>query len=265
MTENNGQRIVLNGIAFDAKTEAQVVAHVVAALARGDGGSIVTPNVDVLRQAAQRQDLRDLVSTFDLVLADGMPVVWAAALQGTPLPERVTGSSLVWSLARAAAREGLPVFLLGGAPGVADSARSVLARSIPDLQIVGTYCPPYGFEDSPEELSKIDAAVEGLDCTLVLCGLSFPKQEYLVARLREQRPAAWWLGAGAGLAFVSGDLQRAPHWAQRVGLEWCFRLRQEPRRLLRRYLLHDLPYALRLLVVSAARRAAGRRGALHQA
>src|SRR4051812_10771273 len=112
-------------------SEAAVAERVVRGWAAGDGGSIVTVNVDIARAATRRPELAELVSEAEVVVADGMPIVWAAALAGTPVPERVTGSSLVFSLSAAAAREGRSVYLLGGAPGVPEAAAAALAQRFP--------------------------------------------------------------------------------------------------------------------------------------
>jgi N-acetylglucosaminyldiphosphoundecaprenol N-acetyl-beta-D-mannosaminyltransferase len=109
-------RVVLDGLAFDALTEREVVAHVRAAVDRGAGGRIVTPNVDILRTVREDRALRSIVARADLVLADGAPLVWTARLAGTPLPERVSGSNLIWSLSEGLAQDGRSVYVLGGLP-----------------------------------------------------------------------------------------------------------------------------------------------------
>jgi N-acetylglucosaminyldiphosphoundecaprenol N-acetyl-beta-D-mannosaminyltransferase len=112
-----GKRVTVGGVSFDALTEARVVKHVRAALGRGQGGRIVTPNVDILRQIRRDPATRDLL--FDdstLVVADGMPVIWASRLAGTPLPQRVSGADLIWSLSAGLGRDGRSVFVLGGEP-----------------------------------------------------------------------------------------------------------------------------------------------------
>jgi N-acetylglucosaminyldiphosphoundecaprenol N-acetyl-beta-D-mannosaminyltransferase len=255
MSESPG--VSLGGLAFGALSETDVVARVRNALDRGAGGHIVTPNVDILRQAARDPALRAELAGADLLVADGMPLVWAARIAGTPLPERVAGSSLIWSLSAGLARDGRSVYLLGGGPepdAGSSRAAAALAAACPGLRIAGHTSPPYGFDADPAALAAVCADVIEAKPDLVYVGLGFPRQERLIARLRPDLPGAWFLGCGAAIDFVAGDRPRAPLWMQRNGLEWAHRLGCEPRRLARRYLRHDAPYALRLMTTAVRHR-----------
>jgi exopolysaccharide biosynthesis WecB/TagA/CpsF family protein len=234
------------GLDFDALSEEQVVARITAELAEGRGGWVVTPNIDICRRAGKDPAARDLVRGASLVVADGMPLVWAARLRGDPLPERVTGSSLIFTLTAAAAGHGRSVYLLGGEPGVPERAAAALARRFPGLRVAGTDAPPAGF-DVAEAGRRMAAARPDI----VFVGLGFPKQERVIAALAPGLPGAWFIGCGAAIPFAAGALPRAPRWMQRAGLEWAFRLLSEPRRLFRRYLIDDLPFAVRLLLTAA--------------
>jgi N-acetylglucosaminyldiphosphoundecaprenol N-acetyl-beta-D-mannosaminyltransferase len=251
---NQIHRVSIMGLPIDALTHEQAVDRITAAMALGHGGWVITPNLDIVRQAHRTSANRALFAAADLILADGMPLVWASRLQGTPLPERVPGSDLVWSLPERAARLGAPVFLLGGAPGTAERAADRLMERFPDLKIAGTLSPPMGFERDPAEVEAVLTTVRLADPRVVLVGLGFPKQEQLIRRLRPVCPHAWFLGVGISLAFLSHDVRRAPRWLQAVGLEWVHRLSQEPARLARRYLIDDLPFGLRLFVHAARTR-----------
>lgn len=230
----------------------------VDSLELGEGGWISTPNIDILRRSAADGEVRELISAADLVVADGAPVVWAARLGGQPLPERVAGSALLWSLSRGCAQSGRSVYLLGGEPGVAERAAARLVEQTPDLRVGGTCSPEWGFEDRPDELADIRATLIAAAPDVVFVGLGCPKQERLIRLLAPELPGTWWIGCGAALAFAAGELQRAPHWMQASGLEWVHRLIGEPRRLVRRYLVDDAPFALRLLASSVL----GRRSAV---
>src|SRR3954451_18650940 len=140
----------LLGLEFAALSEAQTIGHVLHGLDSGRGGWVCPANLDVLRQWRGSEEVRELMSHADLVVADGMPLVWAGGLQGSPLPERVAGSSLTLSLSAAAAESGASVFLLGGDPGMAEAAVDKLRERDPRLQVAGTLSPPFGFETSPE-------------------------------------------------------------------------------------------------------------------
>lgn len=322
----------MGGVRFDALDEAAVVRRIVGEARAGRGGCVVTANLDHVRRYRRDPAYRAVVDAADLVVADGMPVIWASRVQGTPLPERVAGSSLTWSLSRAAGEAGLSVFLLGGNPGVAERAGAKLEQECPGLRVAGTRCPPVGFENDPAEMAAIEADLRSSGADLVYVALGSPKQERLIERLRRGRgegsgdsatgnrqsedgaepdlpaaaapdggspfpnaasnagcrmpdlalpdasppspgcripdpecrpgllPGAWWLGVGISLSFVTGEVRRAPVWMQRMGLEWVDRLRQEPRRLFRRYVVEGVPFAATLLAGAAWRRVTGRNG-----
>jgi len=251
-------RVSLDGVGFDALTEGEAVAAVRAALDRGEGGRIVTPNVDIMRMAQRKSVVRDYLADATLVVADGMPLVWASRLAGTPLPQRVPGSGLIWSLSDGLAADRRSVYVLGGQPatehGAPDGAARAayrLAQCCPGLRVAGHACPPYGFESHWSAIDQVCADVVERRPDLVFVGLGFAKQEWLISLLRPELPGTWFLGCGAAVNFVAGDVPRAPQWMQRSGLEWLHRMSCEPRRLAGRYLGHDAPYALRLLRRSA--------------
>lgn len=239
--------VPLLGLDFAAISEHETVSHVVDGLAEGRGGWICPANLDVLRQWRQSAEVRELMSRADLVVADGMPLIWAGALQGSPLPERVAGSTLVRSLTTAAADAGASVFLLGGNPGTADAAVRKLAERSPNLRLAGVLCPPLGFEHQPEWLHRIQRTLHDAAPDIVFVGLGFPKQERLIVELRERCPRTWFISCGVAFSFVAGEFKRAPRALQKVGLEWLCRLVQEPRRLYRRYLVLGIPFMFALL------------------
>jgi N-acetylglucosaminyldiphosphoundecaprenol N-acetyl-beta-D-mannosaminyltransferase len=245
-------RVALLGVPLDRVSEDEVIDTVLDGVKSGRGGWICPVNLDVLRKVTRDRTLRELITGADLIVADGMPLVWASQIQGNPLPERVAGSSLVLTLPAAAVGTNTSFFLLGGDPGVAESAAQRLVGDHAGLRLVGTFCPPVGFQDDPEEIARIEHAIDDAKPDVVFVALGFPKQDQLIARLRATRPAMWFLSCGISLSFVSGDVRRAPVWIQRLGLEWLHRLGQEPRRLARRYLIEGFPFMARL-VLSAVR------------
>jgi N-acetylglucosaminyldiphosphoundecaprenol N-acetyl-beta-D-mannosaminyltransferase len=236
----------------DAITEAQVVHRVRDTWQ--DGGWILTANVDIVRAIGRNRDLGQLASTATMTVADGMPLVWAGRIAGEDIPERVTGCSLLFTLTDAAARDGQSVFILGGAPGVPERAAEALQARSPGLRIAGVASPAVGFDASSESLQAVIDSVVLAQPNLVLIGMGFPKQELMIRRLRAVLPNAWYIGCGAAIPMASGDSRRAPEAMQRLGLEWLHRLVHEPRRLARRYLRDDLPFAITLLAGAAVRR-----------
>ena len=253
-------RVSVGGVLFDPLTEAQVVEHVRAAVRSGHGGTVLTPNVDILRQLQDR-DLRGALQDADLVLADGFPVVLASRLRGTPVPERVTGSSLIHSLSDALLTDGGRVLVVGGVTeDVGRAAAFELEQQTPGATpgSVSHHYPPFGFERDPVAMERLHQAVRDTDPSIVFLGLGFPKQDLLARRMHETHPRTWFVGCGGAIAMVAQEVSRAPRWVQRSGVEWIYRLAQEPRRLARRYLVHDLPYAARLLLRSMAFRVSSR-------
>ena len=246
--------ITLDGLGLAVIDEQAAVASVIDSLATGRGGWMVTVNLDILRQVHCSAEIQRLVEQADLRVADGMPLLWAASIQGTPLPERVCGSNLIHSLPAAAAAAGRSVYFLGGDPGTAEAAAEALKARHPSLRVAGCLCPKFGFEQDPEELRRIEHALREAKPDLVLVALGFPKQERLIERMRSCAPQAWWIGVGISFSFASGRVKRAPRWVQAIGFEWLHRTLQEPRRLFKRYFVHDIPYGLGLLWRSWRRR-----------
>jgi N-acetylglucosaminyldiphosphoundecaprenol N-acetyl-beta-D-mannosaminyltransferase len=157
-------------------------------------------------------------------------------------------------LTQAAAETGLSIYLLGGEPGVPEAAGENLAHRYPGLKVSGTNAPEFGFDQSSVELTAVRRRLLDAAPNIVYVGLGFPRQERIIYELAPMLPSAWFIGCGAAIPFAAGTATRAPVWMQRCGLEWAHRLAKEPRRLFRRYLLQDLPYAARLLLSAAVSR-----------
>lgn len=252
--------IRLNGVNIHQITEKQCVDYILDELDAGHGGTVVTPNLDHLHRCEHDLNFGALVAEAQLVVADGMPLVWASRLQGTPLPERVAGSNLVSSLTGAAADRGRSVFLLGGSPGTAEGAGELLKQRFPGAKIAGSLCPPPGFEHDAKLLGQIESALLAADPDIVYVALGSPKQERLIGRLKRLLPQAWFLGVGVSFSFLTGDVKRAPLWMQKSGFEWVHRLQQEPKRLFKRYVVVGIPFAGMLLTRSAVRGLASKLG-----
>ena len=242
----------LLGVPFARLTLPAAVDAIGTMIAGGGPRQVVTANVDFLVQAQADPELRRILRTADLVLCDGMPLVWASRLRGTPLPGRVAGADLVPALLRRAEERGHRVFLLGAGPGVAAAAAARVRARHPRLREIGHASPPAGtlFElGAPGLLARIRAARPDL----LLVAFGCPKQEKWIARHREELGVPVSIGIGATLDFLAGRVRRAPAWVGRCGFEWLFRLAQEPRRLARRY-ARDLVQFPALLAADAWRR-----------
>jgi N-acetylglucosaminyldiphosphoundecaprenol N-acetyl-beta-D-mannosaminyltransferase len=236
-TTEQSARISLFGMQIDRVSMRAAVDCVLDLCGRPRAGScryVVTPNVDHAVLFQRRADLRAAYANASLVLADGAPIVLASRLLRRALPERVAGSDLVPRIF-ASAKTPLKVFLLGAAEGVAQSAAARIEREWPNVQVVGTYSPPIGFENCPAESSRILAAVAATSPDLLVIGLGAPKQELWVHRHQHELQAKVALCVGATIDFLAGHRRRSPLWMQRAGLEWLHRVMSEPRRLAARY------------------------------
>ena len=223
------------GIEFDAVNLEAAVDRVLT-LAQTPGVDLVlTPNVDHVVRAGRDPGFMTVCRAGSLVVADGLPVVWASRLLGRPLPERVAGSDLMPRSAVAAARQGLRYYLLGGAPGDADRAAAVLATTAGADGCCGIDCPPLGFEQDPDYVAAMVARINAAAPNILYVGLGSPKQERLMMHLRDELATPVMMAVGVTFSFVAGTVKRAPRPFQRLGLEWFWRLACEPRRLWRRY------------------------------
>jgi N-acetylglucosaminyldiphosphoundecaprenol N-acetyl-beta-D-mannosaminyltransferase len=169
-----------------------------------------------------------------LTVPDGMPLVWMGRLLGRGEVRRVYGPDTTLLLCEAAAREGWRCYFYGGGEGVAAAMSDVLRRRFPGLEIAGSSAPPFrplNAEEVAAEIRRINEA----EPDLVFVGLGSPKQELWMAAHRPALQAAVLLGVGAAFDFHTGRIRQAPRWMMRSGLEWLFRLAQEPRRLWWRY------------------------------
>ncbi len=199
---------------------------------------IVTPNAHHILLLQKDAHFREIYENAFLVVPDGVPLVWASKfLGGSILPERVNGTDLFERLCEVASEKKLRVFLLGGRPGAADSAAQTLLQKHSGLDIVGTYCPPYGFEVDKAEITLINARIRAAAPHILFVGLGAPKQEYWMYANYQELGVPISLGIGVSFELVSGMVPRAPLWMQKLGLEWFFRLIAEPNRLWKRYII----------------------------
>lgn len=244
---------MLSGWPFAAVTEDQCVSYILREIREDRGGWVVTANLDLLRRLVRDGDFAALCGQASFIVADGMPLIWASWIQGSPLPERVAGSSLISALSAGAAKHACSVFLLGGKAGTAEAAAEVLSLHYPNLQVAGTCCPRISrnLEENEREIERIVDQLKAARPDIVYVALGSPKQEILINRLRPYFPGTWWLGVGISFSYLCGRIRRPPGWVRQSGLEWLYRLVQEPRRLAWRYLVNDFPFGVSLLIHAA--------------
>ena len=213
----------------------------------GEGGTVFTPNVDHIVTAEHNPRFREAYDAASLSLVDGTPVLWAARLLGTPLPEKISGSDLVMPLMERAAERGYKVYFLGGAEGVADLARRKLEAALPGIRIVGIDDSRIDVTGDMSAADEVVNRIRNAEPDIVLVALGAPKQELWSQARRALLKPAVLIGVGASLDFVAGIQKRAPRWMSKFGVEWTYRLAQEPRRLATRYLLRDPEFCWILL------------------
>jgi 1,2-diacylglycerol 3-beta-glucosyltransferase len=251
------ERVLIAGVPVDRVGMRGALTLLRSALEERRQTQVATVNVDFLVGAQRNPELRAVLASCEVNVADGAPVVWLSRLLGRPVPERVAGTDLVPAIAAEAARGGFRVFLLGGEGGVAGIAARRLAREHEGLDIVGWLEPPRAPLESLDS-EGIVAAVNQAEPDVLLVAFGNPKQELWIAQHRHLLPGVSVLiGVGCVFDLLAGRARRAPRWMQRSGLEWLHRLAGEPRRLARRY-LNDGAWLLwastRILLRRATRR-----------
>lgn len=246
------------GVRVHAVDPEQALERIEQWIATREPRYVCHANVHGVIEAWRDPVLRRVYNRAGLTVADGMPLVWLGRWHGHRTVRRVYGPDLMLALAARAATAGYRCYLYGGAPGVGDELAAVLRRRFPGLQVVGTDAPPFRaltVEEDEAAVRRINAARPDI----VWVGLGCPRQEHWMAAHRDRLDAPVLIGVGAAFDFHVGRVPQAPRWLMRLGLEWLFRLLQEPRRLWRRYLLYNpLFAALLVLELSGLGRQAAR-------
>jgi N-acetylglucosaminyldiphosphoundecaprenol N-acetyl-beta-D-mannosaminyltransferase len=244
-------RVSVLGISIDNCSMREALDKIETLVDKRQFSYAVTPNVDHILKVRNDPDFREVYEKADLVVTDGVPLLWASRMLGTPLPERINGTDLFERTCELAAQRGYSVYLLGGNPGTARNACKRLSARLPELRIAGWECPPYGFGGDVSENLKVQARIRESGADILFVGLGAPKQEEWIFTYGKGAGVAFAVGVGVSFSFVGGDIRRAPLWMQHGGLEWLWRLLKEPGRLWKRYLVDDVAFFHLLLVASA--------------
>ena len=191
--------------------------------------------------AHKDSEFTEICETADIVFADGLPVVWASKLLGDIIPERITGPDFMWAFSEVCAQKGYKVFLLGSEEPHLTQLKVNLEKKFPGIQIVGKYSPPFG-NWSDEENEKIVTMINITETDLVWVGIGSPTQDKWINTYKNRIHAKIAFGVGAAFDFHSGRIKRAPCWMQKIGLEWLYRLSQNPKRLWKRYLIGNMQF-----------------------
>jgi N-acetylglucosaminyldiphosphoundecaprenol N-acetyl-beta-D-mannosaminyltransferase len=239
--------IAILGVPFDNATTAETVGAIEQMITSRQPHYLVTANVDFVVQAQRDAELRHILANAHLVLCDGTPLVWASRLLGNRLAERVAGADLVPLLLQAAAVQRYRVFFLGATPDSAAEAVARLGRTLPSLVIAGHYSPPIKALSEMDH-EEIKRRIRQARPDLLFVAFGCPKAEKWIAMHYLELGVPVVAGVGATIDFLAGRAKRAPRWMGRAGLEWLFRLAQEPRRLWRRYTRDLWVFGWRILV-----------------
>jgi len=197
-------------------------------------------NVHMVVEAQRNVTISKAVNNADWVTPDGVPLVWTMRGLHQVKQERIAGMDITASLLERAAKEGISVFFYGSTPQLLNRIREVCNEQFPSLRIAGMISPPFRAPTAAEDSETI-AQISASGAGLVFVALGCPKQELWMSRMQGKIPAVM-LGIGNALAVFAGEEDRSPSWMQKAGLEWCFRLAQEPKRLLKRYAVTNTLY-----------------------
>lgn len=240
-------RVNLLDMWIDKVDVAGAVAQIDAFVRSGRPHQVMTVNVDFLRLGAENLAFHHLINAADLAVPDGMPLLWGARLLGDPLLERVTGIDLIGRCAELSAEKGYKIFLLGAGPGVAEQAAIVLRQRYPGVRIVGTYAPPVVGAFSEDEDERTVRLVQEMAPDMLFVAFGAPRQDEWIRKNMQRLNVPVCMGVGGAFDMLAGRVRRAPGWMQQGGLEWLYRLGQEPTRLWKRYFVDDLPVFMQLM------------------
>jgi N-acetylglucosaminyldiphosphoundecaprenol N-acetyl-beta-D-mannosaminyltransferase len=232
-------RLELLGAPIDPLTLEEALDAVDRIIAEGRRGQHASVNAAKVVRMKSDPELRAAVAGCELVTADGQPVVWASQLLGRRLPERVAGIDLMNGLLARATERGYRIYLLGARPDVVGDAAAALRMRHPGVMLAGYR---HGYFSRSEE-GEIVSVIAAARPDILFLALETPQKELFLARHRETLHVPFAMGVGGSLDVLAGRRRRAPRWAQRAGLEWAFRLAQEPRRLARRYAVGNARFA----------------------
>lgn len=245
------QRIPVIGLPVAVSSYADAVKWILEKAGCGDRAyAVEAANTHVAALARSDASFGRAMSGFDLIVPDGMPLVWAVNRrlpESQRLKDRVYGPTLMLeTLAASANQPQFRHFLLGGKQSTLDKLKQVFASRFPDSAIVGMHSPPFG-EWPADEMEKICEMIRSSGANLIWVGLGCPKQEHWIAQNKQQLPPGVYFGIGAAFAFHAGEVKQSPAFFQKLGMEWAYRLAMEPRRLFRRYLTYNTQFLWYLL------------------
>ncbi len=239
-------RVNVLGVSISAINQNFALRQIDAWIKRDDRQYVAICTVNTIMECQKDGSIRDAINNAGMATPDGMPLVWLAGWDSDQPVERVYGPDLMLAVCDRSVESGYKHFLYGGADGVPELLSTELKNLFPGLQIVGEYSPPFRNLTQEEENHVIDM-INQADPDIIWVGLSTPKQDLWMAKYRPRLNAPVIIAVGAAFDFHTKRVPQAPVWMQRSGLEWLFRLIQEPRRLWHRYLIYNPLFILKVL------------------
>lgn len=225
---------------IDNVTEEEAIRHIEGCIRDRKIGYVITPNVDQIVRIEKDLYFKEICDHAELLLVDGHPLMWIAKWYGKPIKEKICGSDLVPHLCKIAAEKGYRIFFLGAAEGVAAKAAKNLKIQYPEIQIVGTYSPPFGFEKDQKELDHINKMLRNSNADLLFVGMGVPKQDRFIYENMKKYQIPMSFSIGATIDFIAGEQKRSPRWMTTHGVEWIYRLFHDPKRMFKRYIVDDM-------------------------
>lgn len=250
-------RMKFMNIEIDNLTMDEAVDAIDALVQKRKFSYVVTPNVDHIVKLESDVEFQSVYKNANLILTDGKPLLWISKWYGTPIKAKVSGSDLFPRICELAARKDYRLFFLGAAEGVAEKAADKLRGYYANLNIVGTYSPTRGFEKDETKVEQVIQIVRNAYPDILILALGSPKQEKFIFEHLDKLQVPLSVGLGASIDFVAGNVKRAPKWMSEHGLEWLYRLMQDPQRMFRRYIVDDMQI-LALAIKYRPRREKGR-------
>ena len=228
------------GIRINNMKSQEILEHVDFCINRRTPCQIVGVNVDQAIRVIEEDYSREIFNNAEIVFTDGKPIIWMAKWLKRPIVEKISGPDLMMLLCERAAMKNYKVFLLGAGPGVAENAAKNLADKYTGFNCVGTYSPPFGFEKNPDEMKKIINMLKESGADQLFVGMGSPKQDIFIYENMNKYQIPVSYSMGAAIDFIGGSVKRAPKWMSNMGLEWFHRMLQNPKRLIKRYLVDDM-------------------------
>ena len=221
------ERVKILDVGVDSVTMAQAVERIENLISKKKSSIVATANAEMLMRATEDEELKNILNSAELVVADGAGTVWAAHHLGKKMPERVAGYDLVQELMKIAPKKSWKIFLFGASPGIAEKAKLKAETLYPKIKIVGVRDGYFSAEDEPEIISQIKKSQPDI----LLAALGVPKQEKWLAAHKNELNVPVSIGVGGTFDVMAGAVKRAPLWMQKAKLEWLFRAMLQPSRV----------------------------------